>query len=726
MVRQMICVVCIGLILVLLQAFTGGVMAYELVDHPRIFVNQSQIPELVTRANGALKTEYEAIKEAADEAVRKGVVAPKSRFHAPLDQICLGIAYLVEREKGQNVDAYVQAIRAYWGDGSVLGLDGTGHFGFQALVYDWIYDALSPEERVRYADALGHWLRWYTDTPEITLKNGGWWYNQTWGPAHLNTPNTRDGITPKLFVALAIAGAGSKHEADAKQFLDSWSARVPAECIPAFDQMGGVWSESMGHGNYGPIAVIPWAFEGWRTATGEDFFQLASNTSYTTEMNEWAVHLKLPWCKHTAWIDDNSGADLRGMARVSPILASRYNEPLGNWISDVAPPDRYKRPQWFRFLFYDPSIRSESPAQKGYSLSRHFTGAGHVHMRSDWDDPNATWAFFGVGPRFAAHARDDEGHFMIAKKGMLVGRAGGMGHNDRDYYAGGSLAFNIVTIYDKDEEFRRLSPGQRGLDEGGTKNENDGGMIRWIYNGHYYVDRGRIITYYDDETVTYAGADLTEAYRKEKVNEVTRQFVFLKDKRNLVVIFDRVDATNKDFPKTWFLHVPTKPEVDGNEKVLVADHVAQYDGQIATWVSSHVGVDEVFSKGRSRAFMKRLMPENAVVTIRGGEGHEFWGHPHEATAQYNHKGDQGDRIPVIPWRFEVESPNAITRDYFLHVIEVGEEADSKMAPVRLVRNGDQVGAFLGSGEDSVTLWFAQTGPLKSWLQIGNQEQKVLE
>ena len=61
-----------------------------------------------------------------------------------------------------------------------------------------------------------------------------------------------------------------------------------------------------------------------------------------------------------------------------------------------------------------------------------------------------------------------------------------MGHNDRDYYAGGSLAFNVVTVYDPDEEFRRTSPGKKRIEEeGGTKNENDGGMIRLVYNGHY-------------------------------------------------------------------------------------------------------------------------------------------------------------------------------------------------------------------------------------------------
>ncbi|MDP6038111.1 MAG: hypothetical protein QGG64_06145, partial [Candidatus Latescibacteria bacterium] len=234
-------------------------MAYELIQHPRIFITKSELSRLITKGNGPLATEYESIKTLADQAVQKGVQPPKSRYHPPLNQMCLGITYLVEQAKGNKVDHYAKAITDYWGDGTVLDLDGTGHFGYHAMVYDWIYDALSEDEQKRFGNALGTWLRWYTDKPEITLKNGSWWYNQTWAPAHLNTPNTRDGITPKLLVALAIAGADTEHEADAKQFLDSWATRVPSECIPAFDQMGGVWSESMGHGNYGPIAVIPWA-----------------------------------------------------------------------------------------------------------------------------------------------------------------------------------------------------------------------------------------------------------------------------------------------------------------------------------------------------------------------------------------------------------------------------------------------------------------------------------
>jgi hypothetical protein len=234
------------LIAILAALSSGPATAYELGAHPRIFVASKGAQLLAARAVGPLRSTYEEIKAAADRSLAEGIQKSGS---GPEELISLGICYMVERAGGREGRAYADAVKAFWGDGTVLSREANGPFGYHAMVYDWIYDSLSSDERIRYGNALGQWLRWYTDTPEITLKGGAWWYNQTWGPAHLGTRNTRDGIAPKLLVALAIAGAGTEHEADARLFLDSWAKRVPEECIPAFDEMGGVWSESMGHGN---------------------------------------------------------------------------------------------------------------------------------------------------------------------------------------------------------------------------------------------------------------------------------------------------------------------------------------------------------------------------------------------------------------------------------------------------------------------------------------------
>jgi len=696
-------------------------LAYQLSDHPRIFVNKAGLPVLAEHARGPLAAEYAAIKKAADQAVAEGVTRPQGRFRPPMGLVFCGICYLVERELGNEYQKYAGPVKKYWGNGEVLDLEGDGYFGYHGIVYDWIYDALSPEERKNYGDHLGRWLRWYTDTPEITLQNGYWWYNQTWGPEHLNTPNTRDGITPKLFVALGLAGAGSSCEDDARRFLDSWEKRVPSECIPAFDEMGGVWSESMGHGSYGPIIVIPWAFEAWRTAAGEDLFQKCAPTSFLPEMTRWAVYLTVPFADHTAWIDDNHAANLRDFAMVAPILGARYKDPVDNWICAEDAAGTWNKIPWNRFLSYDPAVAPGTPAKENYPLAYHFQGAGHIYMRERWEDPNATWAFFGAGPKFAGHSRDDEGHFLIAKKGWLVLRAGGPGHNDWDYYAGGSLAFNIVTIYDPEEKFRRTDPG---IPEG-VKNENDGGMIRYVYSSHTRSDRAKITAFCHDDQVIYAAADLSQGYSQSKVSEVTRQFVYLRGKREFFVIFDRIQATSAAYPKTWFLHMPGDPGVDGKEKVITSAHVFSYDGSTATWLSDPAGEEDVLSSGRSRAFLKTLLPQSAKIVKRGGEGHNLWGNPHEPTAQYNHAGEMSNRPPVVPWRLEVEGPGGKERDYFLHVLEIGDEGDKTMSQVSLLEREGLFGAKIMVQGTPVEVLFTKEGKLSARLKLGDTPERVL-
>ena len=702
--------------------FHSVASAYNLTEHPRILISKAHLQVLARNAEGPLEKEYKLIRDQADHVVEQGLERVQNRYAPPIGLVCCGISYLVERELGKDSEKYSTAIKKYWGDGQILNLDGDGFFGFHGMLYDWIYDALTPEERKRFGDQLGKWLRHYTNTPEITLQNGYWWYNQTWGPAHLNTPHARDGITPKLFVALALSGAGTTLEEDSRRFLDSWNKRIPAECIPAFDEMGGVWSESMGHGTYGPIVVIPWAFEAWRTATGQDLFSMCAPASFLPQMTRWATYTTVPFANNTAWIDDNNASPLRTFSRIAPILSARYNDPVANAISEEGAQKGWSSIPWERFLFFDPTIKSSTPAKENYPLSHHFEGAGHVYMRSDWNDPNSTWAFFGAGPSFAGHSRDDEGHFIISKKGYLVLRAGGSGPNDLDYYTGGSLAFNIVTIFDKDEQFRRMDPRQ----ERGVKNENDGGMIRYVYSSNIRTDRGEIKSYHHNDKFTYAAADLSKAYSSHKVNEVTRQFLYLRGEREFFVIFDRIDATSPSYPKHWFLHIPGEPKVDGKETVLTPEHVFSYRGNYATWLSDPAGEENVLSSGRARAFFTTLLPVNPRITKRGGEGHDQWGHPNEPSAQYNHVGEGiRSRLPIVPWRLEIEAPEGDKKAYFLNVIEIGDEVDVVKTDLNLIEQEEYYGVKINTRGRPVEILFSNEGQLSARVKIGNEKQIIL-
>jgi len=271
-------------------------------------------------------------------------------------------------------------------------------------------------------------------------------------------------------------------------------------------------------------------------------------------------------------------------------------------------------------------------------------------MRSAWNDPNATWAFFGCGPQFAGHARDDEGNFLICKRGALVSRQGGQGHNDSDYYAGGSLVFNIVTIFDPEEKFRR-----------DKDNENDGGLLRHVYESSGLPrERGHIVAFEHNKQFTYAAADITKGYSERKAREVTRQFLYLRGEREFFVVFDRVEATRAQFRRHFFLHVPTRPKLKDN---------------LSSWLGlpEADGDKQVLSQGKSRIFLHTVLPKKAETITRGGPGEEAWGHPLEKTAQYNHMTEGRKKPPICPWRIEVGDPGNEARTLFLHVFEITDE-----------------------------------------------------
>lgn len=640
--------------------------------HPRLMVEDVRVT--AQRCVGSLGEDYRVVKERADAAVRRGGIEfISNRWSIPEDLMNCGLAYLVERELGHECRPYAEVIIKQWADGGIISNPEGSHFGYHALAYDWIYDALTPGQRVRYGDALGSWLRYFTEKPEILLKWGHWEYNQTWGPIHLNIMNCRDALTQKLFIALAVSGSGTKYEADAKTFLDSWNKRVPTECLPAFDRMGGVWSESYGHGGYGPVTVIPYAFEAWRTATGIDYLKQLKPWGYPVEEPRWIAYTMMPHNDRTAWIDDGDGSKPGAFARAAPML----HDGLSQWFSDRG--RDWMRERWQRVACYDPSISATTPNK--LPLAYLFPGAGHVYMRSAWEDPNATWAFFGCGPQYAGHSRDDEGHFLICKRGALVSRQGGQGPNDTDYYAGGSLIYNIVTIFDPEEKFRR--------DKG---NENDGGLLRHVYEGTFPRERGHIVAFENAPDYTYAAAEITTGYNPAKTKEVTRQFLYLRGEREFFVVFDRVEATRPEFRRHFFLHVPTEPEAGATR---------------LSWLSlpEADGDRTVLSQGRSRMFLTTVLPENAQIVTRGGPGQEAWGHPLEPKGQYNHMGEGRLKPPLCPWRIEVGDPNPGARSLFLHVFEVADEKASHPAVVRFVPPaGVQIG-------ERWQVQFNSTGPL---------------
>ena len=167
------------------------------------------------------------------------------------------------------------------------------------------------------------------------------------------------------------------------------------------------------------------------------------------------------------------------------------------------------------------------------------------------------------------------------------------------------------------------------------------------------------------------------------------------------MVFDRVEATRPDFRRHFFLHVPTKPEVNGN---------------LLSWLSlpEADGDSTVLSHGRSRMFMRTLLPAPAEIGVRGGPGQEAWGHPLEKTAQYNHVAEGRSKPPICPWRIEVSGPGNGARTLFLHVFEITDETNLAPAELTFAAPAGWILARAGGCASTLLVRWAEQWATRAW------------
>ncbi|MCA9521152.1 MAG: hypothetical protein KC609_09270, partial [Myxococcales bacterium] len=154
-------------------------------------------------------------------------------------------------------------------------------------------------------------------------------------------------------------------------------------------------------------------------------------------------------------------------------------------------------------------------------------GTGHVFMRSSWSK-DATWANFIAGPYTESHAHQDQGSFLIYKKGWLA------------------YDENVAT--------------HSGIQQG-TNMHN---LVRLVRNGTPMPQRegskpGKLFGLRDDATLTYLASDLAPVYDDTYVAAVERRMLFIKP--DLFVIFDLVSSSG-DLDTVWQLNTPINPTID--------------------------------------------------------------------------------------------------------------------------------------------------------------------
>lgn len=323
--------------------------------------------------------------------------------------------------------------------------------------------------------------------------------------------------------------------------------------------------------------------------------------------------------------------------------------------------------------------------------ARHFEGLGVIHMRSSWK-PDATYCSFIAGAKLSQHKHFDENNFTIYKHDHLALDTGDRcletDYNLAHYYSQ-SVAHNVVLIHKPNEPL----PTHWGIRlKDPDANVNYGGMVSHT---------GAVVKAFETGCdFTYIASDATECYG-DKCTEAVRQFVFVYP--DYFIVYDRVGAAEASYAKEWLLHMKDKP--------LVRNGVTRIDS------------------GEGRLYCQTLLPAKAVLKIVGGAGKEYWSggrnYPlDEAVNQrYQEEAKKLGRGPYLgSWRLEVKPLAASKEDRFLNVLTATDKKDSTPVKAKYVKDRSRDGVTLTFDGREMTFWFNRDGEVGGEVEIDGQRR----
>ncbi len=322
-------------------------------------------------------------------------------------------------------------------------------------------------------------------------------------------------------------------------------------------------------------------------------------------------------------------------------------------------------------------------------LSRYFGSPfGWTVARTGWD-ANSVVAEMKVNEyNFVNHQHLDAGAFQIYYQGALAidsglyqgGSSGAYGSPHCLNYYWRTIAHNSLLVYDPNEKF-----GGRGYgNDGGQRlphGRSEARDLRVLLAAENGYRTGKVLAHGvgpDPQMpdFTLLQGDLTDAYGK-KVRQVTRSFVFLNLRNARVpaalVVFDRVVSADPAFRKYWLLHALEEPRIDGTTAV----------------------VDCTERGSTGRLTLDVLLPgRKADLSKVGGPGKEFWVFGQNYANDVEPQRLEQSSIEAGAWRIEVSPTTAAVEDLFLNVMQVTDRRSPARWPVRRLDAVGHVGCLI--------------------------------
>ncbi|MDP2996709.1 MAG: hypothetical protein Q8N47_04420, partial [Bryobacterales bacterium] len=551
----------------------------------------------------------------------------------------------------------VRLIEIYGGDQHKAAFQGGQFAGQMALLYDWGYARLTPEQR---QDIIG-WLNEAVD------------YNYRFNRSAQSVMRNDGAAVTYGLAAAAYATLGENPEAGKVLgwFRDQWD-----QTLAALDVIGkgGASGEGNAYGASPTAASIIRAANLVYYASGEDLFlshaffrqkllfdAFAAYPGHIGGPDAVVRYPDRPIVEQASIGGDGRRAASWHSAALRPnglILSRRFRDTpeaeIWNWVYRQPAVDGLGDPgdPVAELLSYSPRPRLVKPSK----LSFFDPSMGFVYIRSDWDSPDATWIAFWAGPHIDTHQHLDQGAFAIFKRRDLAPKTGHYDTTIRSSHGLGwytrTVSANALLIGDPAEIFRGFNAGW-GCDGQGNGPKlpapgggdeicppNDGGQRTMTplslasQNAEMFetyrdvFDTARVVSFQDDGKAVTVVADITNAYNnprfssagnKPKVARVWRRLVYLRG-ADILLVGDTVESTNPAFEKKWLLHALDRIETGGaaDEARVVVDDTDRSDKYQTTFD---------LRKGYATLLVKTLFPAQFRYRKIGGREPADTPHP---------------------------------------------------------------------------------------------------
>ena len=671
-------------------------------DHPRMFLTAEDIPQITKAANSYENYCFRTMKRQIDKLIGQEIVFknPLSRTGENTQNDRYGervseaaMLWLITKEEKylDFTKSLLYKLIDYYKLRVANDLNITW-FAFPVLstlcAYDWIYNDLSAEEREKMGRELyyatynvawhgsGYREKRYRENP--SGYNSGL-YGSSMLPWYIGLTFIHEGINDKECKRMLYNGY------DLHQKMAEHRAKL-------LGKNGGCSSGTIGYGlGYYPYAEYDFIYT-FRSAMGIDITpQMEYMIGYLRYM-DW---IRLPDNKEFGIGDANhitnglpNGNIVIHIKTIANLFGKNHPELIewaGELLSRYNAKERSVRMTFIPLLNKFHFARSEDVVSTtSNNKSIYFDTLGQIYMRSGQGD-NDTYAVFLTERLSNQHQHFDINNFIIYKHGYRALDSGTRpqpGLHLSHYYAR-TVAHNCVTIRMPGEEMPHYWGTAAANEDADTPVPNDGGQCNRV--------DGKLLSYEEGADYVYIASDATKCYHETKAEQVVREFVWCAP--DIFVIFDRVVSDKSSYPKKWLYHTAAEPTIKGNEFA------------------------EVSQGGKS--ICRTLLPQKAVISKIGGEGKQFWSDGKNWPLPDPKKEDRsqvhvvnrkaGNDHPLFgQWRVEISPKKSAEKDYFLHILQVGDESLQSLPKTKCEDGKESVILSFDYAGSTYTLTFDKT------------------